>query len=83
MYVHVDFALDCTVYANFLCMVHTDPHVRVVGGAEAVRTAGILVRQELEPQNKVTMKLDVPWTYHSHIIGKGGQTIQPVVKRTG
>ncbi|KAK3874340.1 hypothetical protein Pcinc_020727 [Petrolisthes cinctipes] len=62
---------------------YSDPNVRVVGGAEAVRTASMLVRQALEPQNKVTMKLDVPWTYHSHIIGKGGNTIQPVVKRTG
>lgn len=29
------------------------------------------------------MKMDVPWPYHSHIIGRGGTTIQPVVKRTG
>ncbi|KAG7175060.1 bicaudal C 1-like [Homarus americanus] len=60
-----------------------DPHVRVLGLPDAVRTAGAMVRQELEPHNKVTMKLDVSWTYHSHIIGKGGNTIQPVVKRTG
>lgn len=60
-----------------------DPHVRVVGLAEAVRTASSLVRQELDPPNKVTMKMDVPWTHHSHIIGKGGNTIQPVVKKTG
>jgi len=60
-----------------------DPHVRVVGPPEAVAAAGALVRQELEPQNKVTMKLDVSWTHHSHIIGKGGNTIQPVVKRSG
>ncbi|XP_069157494.1 protein bicaudal C homolog 1-like isoform X5 [Procambarus clarkii] len=60
-----------------------DPHVRVVGLPEAVRLAGAMVRQELEPHNKVTMKLDVSWTHHSHIIGKGGNTIQPVVKRTG
>ncbi|KAK8397108.1 hypothetical protein O3P69_004646 [Scylla paramamosain] len=60
-----------------------DPHVRVVGSAEAVRAASSLVRQELDPPNKVTMKMDVPWTHHSHIIGKGGNTIQPVVKKTG
>ncbi|XP_071538266.1 protein bicaudal C homolog 1 isoform X2 [Panulirus ornatus] len=60
-----------------------DPHVRVVGSQDAVRVAGALVRQELEPHNKVTMKLDVSWMHHSHIIGKGGNTIQPVVKRTG
>ncbi|XP_069954243.1 protein bicaudal C homolog 1 isoform X3 [Cherax quadricarinatus] len=60
-----------------------DPHVRVVGLPDAVQAAGMMVRQELEPHNKVTMKLDVSWTHHSHIIGKGGNTIQPVVKRTG
>ncbi|XP_045126477.1 protein bicaudal C homolog 1-like isoform X3 [Portunus trituberculatus] len=60
-----------------------DPHVRVVGSAEAVRAASLLVRQELDPPNKVTMKMDVPWTHHSHIIGKGGNTIRPVVKKTG
>lgn len=60
-----------------------DPHVRIVGNPEAVRVAGAMVRQELEPHNKVTMKMDVSWTHHSHIIGKGGNTIQPVVKRTG
>lgn len=57
--------------------------MRVVGLPDAVRAAGALVRQELEPHNKVTMKIDVSWTHHSHIIGKGGNTIQPVVKRTG
>ncbi|XP_050697368.1 protein bicaudal C homolog 1-like isoform X2 [Eriocheir sinensis] len=60
-----------------------DPHVRVTGSAETVKIAGSLVRQYLEPPNRVTMKMDVSWTHHSHIIGKGGNTIQPVVKRTG
>lgn len=60
-----------------------DPHVRVVGEPEAVRIAGAMVRQELEPLSKVTMKLDVSWVHHSFIIGKGGITIQPIVKRTG
>ncbi|XP_068215964.1 protein bicaudal C homolog 1-like isoform X2 [Palaemon carinicauda] len=60
-----------------------DPHVRVVGEPEAVRIAGAMVRQELEPLSKVTMKLDVSWVHHSFIIGKGGITIQPIVRRTG
>ncbi|XP_066945674.1 protein bicaudal C homolog 1-like isoform X10 [Macrobrachium rosenbergii] len=60
-----------------------DPHVRVVGEPEAVRIAGAMVRHELEPHSKVTMKLDVSWVHHSHLIGKGGNTIQPIVKRTG
>ncbi|XP_068216094.1 protein bicaudal C homolog 1-B-like isoform X2 [Palaemon carinicauda] len=60
-----------------------DPHVRVVGEPEAVRIAGAMVRNELEPPCKLTMKLEVSWVHHSHLIGKDGQTIQPIVKRTG
>ncbi|XP_018025094.1 protein bicaudal C homolog 1 [Hyalella azteca] len=60
-----------------------DPHIRVVGTPENVSIASMMVRQQLEPHNKITMKMDVSWTHHSHIIGKAGNTIQPVVRRTG
>ncbi|XP_031775730.1 protein bicaudal C homolog 1-B isoform X3 [Apis florea] len=33
--------------------------------------------------NRVTMKLDVSYTDHSHIIGKGGLTIKRVMEETG
>lgn len=33
--------------------------------------------------NRVTMKLDVSYTDHSHIIGKGGMTIKKVMEETG
>lgn len=61
----------------------SDPHVRVVGTPENVSIAAYMVRAQLEPHNKITMKMDVSWTHHSHIIGKAGNTIQPVVRRTG
>ncbi|KAF2365642.1 K domain type 1 [Trinorchestia longiramus] len=88
-----------------------DPHIRLVGTPENVTLASHMVRQQLEPHNKITMKMDVSWTHHSHIIGKmdvswthhshiigkmdvswthhshiigkAGNTIQPVVRRTG
>ncbi|XP_076045895.1 protein bicaudal C isoform X2 [Oratosquilla oratoria] len=60
-----------------------DPHVRILGQYDDVQRAAAVVRSELEPHNKVTMKLDISWTHHSHIIGKGGNTIRPVVRKTG
>ncbi|KAA0187174.1 hypothetical protein HAZT_HAZT002786 [Hyalella azteca] len=73
------------------CTCKLDPHIRVVGTPENVSIASMMVRQQLEPHNKITMKMDVSWTHHSHIIGmlhshiigKAGNTIQPVVRRTG
>lgn len=38
---------------------------------------------ELQQSNRVTMKLDVSYTDHSHIIGKGGLTIKRVMEETG
>ncbi|KOX80042.1 Protein bicaudal C like protein 1-B [Melipona quadrifasciata] len=37
----------------------------------------------LQQSNRVTMKLDVSYTDHSHIIGKGGLTIKRVMEDTG
>lgn len=37
----------------------------------------------LQQSNRVTMKLDVSYTDHSHIIGKGGLTIKRVMEETG
>lgn len=36
-----------------------------------------------QQNNRVTMKLDVSYTDHSHIIGKGGLTIKRVMEETG
>ena len=33
--------------------------------------------------SRVTMKMDVSYTDHSHIIGKGGNTIRRVMSETG
>ncbi|KAL7641081.1 UNVERIFIED_CONTAM: hypothetical protein RMT77_008218 [Armadillidium vulgare] len=68
---------------NFGFFGSADPHVRVIGLPAAVQEAAQKIRYELQPHRKITMKMDVSWTSHSHIIGKGGNTIQAVVKRTG
>ncbi|XP_053611211.1 protein bicaudal C homolog 1 [Plodia interpunctella] len=61
-----------------------DPHVRVAGLPENVKLAREKIMQLLDTRsNRVTMKIDVSYTDHSHIIGKGGLTIKRVMEETG
>ncbi|XP_034939123.1 protein bicaudal C isoform X2 [Chelonus insularis] len=61
-----------------------DPHIKVVGRMEDVRLAKERIMQVLDTRSmRVTMKLDVSYTDHSHIIGKGGLTIKRVMEETG
>ncbi|XP_035443589.2 protein bicaudal C homolog 1 [Spodoptera frugiperda] len=61
-----------------------DPHVRVAGRPNDVKLAREKIIQLLDTRNnRVTMKIDVSYTDHSHIIGKGGLTIKRVMEETG
>ncbi|XP_043275818.1 protein bicaudal C isoform X2 [Venturia canescens] len=62
-----------------------DPHIKVAGRPDDVRAAREKIMQILNARqnNRVTMKLDVSYTDHSHIIGKGGLTIKRVMEETG
>ncbi|KAJ0174830.1 hypothetical protein K1T71_009938 [Dendrolimus kikuchii] len=61
-----------------------DPHVRVAGRPDDVRLAREKIMRLLDTRsNRVTMKIDVSYTDHSHIIGKGGLTIKRVMEETG
>ncbi|XP_043463526.1 protein bicaudal C isoform X1 [Leptopilina heterotoma] len=62
-----------------------DPHIKVAGRLDDVRVAKEKIMQILDTRqnNRVTMKLDVSYTDHSHIIGKGGLTIKRVMEETG
>ncbi|CAK1550383.1 unnamed protein product [Leptosia nina] len=61
-----------------------DPHVRIAGRIEDVKLAREKIMQVLDTRsNRVTMKIDVSYTDHSHIIGKGGLTIKRVMEETG
>ncbi|XP_075229841.1 protein bicaudal C [Lycorma delicatula] len=63
---------------------HKDPHIRIAGRDEDVKTAKNKIMSVLDIRsNRVTMKLDVSYTDHSHIIGKGGQIIKKVMEETG
>nr|XP_018909986.1 PREDICTED: protein bicaudal C [Bemisia tabaci] len=72
-----------------------DPCIRIAGRTEDVAEAKKKILAILETRPwvinfssgykgyRVTMKLDVSYTDHSHIIGKGGQTIKSVMEKTG
>ncbi|TDH07706.1 hypothetical protein EPR50_G00108250 [Perca flavescens] len=60
-----------------------DPHVKVEGKRADVLEAKKQILEVLETRvNKVTLKLDVAYTEHSHVIGKGGGNIKKVMEVT-
>uniref|UniRef100_A0A1A8NRD6 SAM domain-containing protein n=1 Tax=Nothobranchius rachovii TaxID=451742 RepID=A0A1A8NRD6_9TELE len=60
-----------------------DPHVKVEGRRENVMEAKKKILEVLETKvNKVTLKMDVAYTEHSHVIGKGGGNIKKVMEVT-
>jgi len=61
-----------------------DPHVKVSGKQESVQLAKQLIQQVLDTKStRVTLKMDVAHTEHSHIIGKGGSNVRKVMEETG
>ncbi|XP_034037485.1 bicaudal C homolog 2 [Thalassophryne amazonica] len=60
-----------------------DPHVKVEGRRINVLEAKKKILEVLETRvNKVTLKMDVAYTEHSHVIGKGGGNIKNVMEVT-
>uniref|UniRef100_A0A087X4E4 Bicaudal C homolog 2 n=1 Tax=Poecilia formosa TaxID=48698 RepID=A0A087X4E4_POEFO len=60
-----------------------DPHVKVEGKRTDVTEAKKKILEVLETKvNKVTLKMDVAFTEHSHVIGKGGGNIKRVMEVT-
>lgn len=61
-----------------------DPHVRITGSQNSINAAKEIIFEQLDTRrNRVTLKMDVAFTDHSHIIGKGGRSIQRVMDETG
>ena len=61
-----------------------DPHVKVCGLEQSVKRAKEMILDKLDARStRVTLKMDVPHTEHSHVIGKGGSTIKKVMEETG
>ncbi|KAM6442585.1 protein bicaudal C homolog 1 isoform 2-T2 [Liasis olivaceus] len=61
-----------------------DPHIKVSGKKEDVKEAKGKIMSVLDTKsNRVTLKMDVSHTEHSHVIGKGGNNIKKVMEETG
>ena len=60
-----------------------DPHVKVRGRAADVAKAKEMIVAVLDTKsNRVALKMDVPHTEHSHVIGKGGCNIRSIMEET-
>ncbi|CAO1360776.1 unnamed protein product [Diamesa tonsa] len=60
-----------------------DPHVRIVGRKEEVVRAKDKIMAVLDSKgNRVIMKMDVSYTDHSFIIGRGGNNIKRIMDDT-
>ncbi|KAL8616900.1 Protein bicaudal C 1 [Nucella lapillus] len=61
-----------------------DPHIKVIGFPAEVSAAKAKIMSILDTKsNRVTLKMDVSHTEHSHVIGKGGNNIKRVMMETG
>ncbi|XP_043912342.1 protein bicaudal C homolog 1 [Protopterus annectens] len=61
-----------------------DPHIKVSGQKENVKQAKEKIMAVLDTKSsRVTLKMDVSHTEHSHVIGKGGNNIKKVMEETG
>ncbi|XP_027250915.1 protein bicaudal C homolog 1 isoform X3 [Cricetulus griseus] len=61
-----------------------DPHIKVSGKKDDVKEAKEMIMSVLDTKsNRVTLKMDVSHTEHSHVIGKGGNNIKKVMEETG
>ena len=60
-----------------------DPHIKITGPIEQVKIAKEMIMKQLDSKSsRVTIKMDVSHTDHSHVIGKGGSNIKHVMKET-
>lgn len=60
-----------------------DPHIKIIGPKEFLPMARERIINTLDSKsNRVTVKMDVAHTDHSHVIGKGGSNIKSVMKAT-
>ncbi|XP_065051296.1 protein bicaudal C homolog 1-like [Rhopilema esculentum] len=61
-----------------------DPHIKVAGLPADIKTAKQMILSVLDVKtSRVTLKMDVSFTDHSHIIGRGGNCIKRVMQETG
>lgn len=60
-----------------------DPHVRIVGKPDDVCLAKERILEFLDSKGiRVIMKIDISYTDHSYIIGRGGSNIKRIMEQT-
>ncbi|CAJ0584843.1 unnamed protein product, partial [Mesorhabditis spiculigera] len=61
-----------------------DPFVKILGLPHQVEVAAQLIAAKLQvKRDRVTLKMEIVHSAHSHIIGKGGRGSQTVMRHTG
>lgn len=61
-----------------------DPFVKVIGNLDEIERAKKFIVATLQvKKERVTLKMDIHHSIHSHIIGKAGRGIQQVMRNTG
>ena len=74
---------DVVILSVILSVVHVspDPQVKVAGTPTNIQRARELILQDLDAKStRVTLKLDVAFSEHSHVIGKEGANIKKGVR---
>lgn len=84
-----DIMKDTTTYVSWPCRLKIgaktkkDPHIRIVGKMADVLKAKDKVMARLDSRgSRVIMKMDVSYTDHSFIIGRGGNNIKRIMEET-
>ncbi|XP_053675629.1 protein bicaudal C [Anopheles nili] len=80
---------ETTTYVSWPCRLKIgaktkkDPHIRIVGKMADVLRAKDKVMSRLDSRgSRVIMKMDVSYTDHSFIIGRGGNNIKRIMEET-
>ncbi|KAG1670848.1 Protein bicaudal C 1 [Nymphon striatum] len=60
-----------------------DPYIKLSGSEESIIKARKMIFSRMENRKTATMKIDVQYSDHPHMIGKGGEKINKLMQRTG
>ncbi len=75
MCVYIQILTQCMYTIMYIALV--DPQVKVVGSPEGVSRAREMLSTTLDTKsNRVTLKVNVAYREHSHVIGREGANIK-------
>ena len=74
---HAMATTDPPPHLMHACFHPTDPQVKVVGVASGIQQAREMILVDLDAKStRVTLKIEVAYSEHSHVIGKEGVNIK-------